>query len=491
MNALLDKYKGYLLTEKFDEVIYKIAEDLFYYGKLYGFDTEKYQRIIKSVRMTGQMYEQLFSTEPNPEIVNFWDVNFEIKNTLRSVFAEIEWDEEINDFIIKLNDKEYYNKLRQRYGKWDKQKFLDGGTDLSYKETKIPINEPVTIEDDKKTENDAESIEWKDVLQKRDLEAVTGFLKKFPKGKFVKQANELIDRLLREDQPKEKQQDTKEKTQEEKEEDKRERQYQYYKKQGDNYFSQNKHPEALKTYEKALANKWDEVIYERVKSLKEKKKRNSGGAFRTFIIIVIIAVAGYYAYDYYQTEKVNSIVNDEVLNWWENLSPEWQQTITDFYHIPQYPTRKQLYSLLTLEYLSIDNDTLTSVEPLSNFKKCKTLNIRAPFLKDISPLRNLSELEELDISYTSVDDLSPLLDLKMLHTVYVHKEQVYEGWKEEFSNYNPNCYIYEIDIDFELPDHNELLEKYPELHDEIINQYNNDSDLTTDVSSDTSSSDSY
>jgi len=494
MNILLDKYKSYLLTEKFDLVIFSIAQDLYYYGKEYGSDNDKYLQTMESIRNVAQLYEKYYRTTPDPDAVNFWDVNFNIKNTLRTVFAIIEWDESINNFLAKMSDTQYYLELTKKHGKWDKNAFIalsntvvhpSGQSNLHTtkvvedpkvnKKADEPKAYTVNVTEDKreqdtwdlaqekvKTEDkrDLETTLWEKVKRQDTLEAVTEFLKKFPNGKFYKEADKLIDKYIAESQPKSKPvevenaadttQRKRDDSRNESDLNQRESNFLQYKQIGDNDYKNNRMVTALEAYEKALANKWDDEIYKRVKLLKTKKKKTSGGV-KVFFTLIVLGVIGYYGYNYYIDNQKDSVVTTEVWDWWTALSPEWKTILSSSSYVSEYPTRDELYSLLTQEYVYITNDTISNIEPLQMLVNCKNLYLDAPYVTNITIIQYLINLETIDISKTNVTDILPLKGNPKLVTVYVRTGQIPEDIKLQFSDGNFQSYLYEQEVEFINP----------------------------------------
>jgi uncharacterized protein YjbI with pentapeptide repeats len=123
--------------------------------------------------------------------------------------------------------------------------------------------------------------------------------------------------------------------------------------------------------------------------------------------------------------------SQNLLDWWENLSEEWKealnQSINDSYH---------LHKLIEQRELSISNQSISSLEPLSAFVNLETVNLdrlrvthlnelyRHTNLRQLSctngPLQSLDgikklrQLETLDISNTAIEDLKDLYGVTSL-----------------------------------------------------------------------------
>lgn len=126
--------------------------------------------------------------------------------------------------------------------------------------------------------------------------------------------------------------------------------------------------------------------------------------------------------------------SDELLGWWNNLSPTWQDALApkalDAYH---------LHELVQRTELSIDAQPVADLQPLAIFVNLQRLTLNRTRATDLAALQphsqlqsltctngplmtldgigELRALEELNIANTAVDDLRPLDDLSKLRTL--------------------------------------------------------------------------
>lgn len=105
-----------------------------------------------------------------------------------------------------------------------------------------------------------------------------------------------------------------------------------------------------------------------------------------------------------------SIQKDAEINWWKQLSYEWQSVFRRRFNITTDSVSvSNIRDMMALDALDLSRNTyVQSLDPLAGLVNLRTLNLSHTAITDITPLRNLSELTELDLSYTKVQDISGL-----------------------------------------------------------------------------------
>jgi hypothetical protein len=100
---------------------------------------------------------------------------------------------------------------------------------------------------------------------------------------------------------------------------------------------------------------------------------------------------------------------DALVNWWTQLSFEWQAIFKKKLNIVDSVSTSDLRSIAAIEDLDVsDNEFITSVEPVSFLSKLKKLNISHTKTADLIAIRNLTDLTELAASHTAIKDISVL-----------------------------------------------------------------------------------
>ena len=107
------------------------------------------------------------------------------------------------------------------------------------------------------------------------------------------------------------------------------------------------------------------------------------------------------------TNEINE--KDALINWWKQLSLEWQEIFARKINHTDSITLTQISQITSLEDLDISGNTyVQSIDPLGRLTRLKSLHLSKTTITDLNPIRNLTELVELDLSYTPVQDLSAL-----------------------------------------------------------------------------------
>ncbi len=104
-----------------------------------------------------------------------------------------------------------------------------------------------------------------------------------------------------------------------------------------------------------------------------------------------------------------SSFEDELKNWWNDLSYEWQAIFRR--NLDQYDsiTNNDLLNISQIEKLDLSNNNyIVDLYGVSKLSQLKELDISNTRVIDLLPLRNLTKLEILNCSNTEVSDLTPL-----------------------------------------------------------------------------------
>jgi energy-coupling factor transporter ATP-binding protein EcfA2 len=83
----------------------------------------------------------------------------------------------------------------------------------------------------------------------------------------------------------------------------------------------------------------------------------------------------------------------------------------------------KLASLITLEYLNLNNSSLINLDSLLFFPQLKELGIMPTEVKDTTPLASLKNLEVIYTGSTPITDFSPLSRLPNLKALYIDKNE--------------------------------------------------------------------
>lgn len=101
--------------------------------------------------------------------------------------------------------------------------------------------------------------------------------------------------------------------------------------------------------------------------------------------------------------------------------------------------------MVNLEYCIISGSPIKTLEPFSNCKKLKFLEIAfCGYIEDLTPLAQCENLEMLNVSDTKVTDLSPLDDLPMTHLCAKRnatgRSRVSSEEQARFKEQHPDCW---------------------------------------------------
>jgi Leucine-rich repeat (LRR) protein len=121
---------------------------------------------------------------------------------------------------------------------------------------------------------------------------------------------------------------------------------------------------------------------------------------------------------------------DSLISWWNDLDEEWihifskhlrslnltasayENQATGIVTSNDIPSREDLHRIVNLQLVSIQNNPrIVNVEPLSQLRNLRSLQLVNTQVTDLSPIRKLVKLRTLDISFNPIRDLSALKGL--------------------------------------------------------------------------------
>lgn len=149
-----------------------------------------------------------------------------------------------------------------------------------------------------------------------------------------------------------------------------------------------------------------------------------------------------------KTPQVTIVFQTETLRvWWNNLSPEWRELLSQDMNLPSQPSGLQLQNvvdrsslrirnmlwvsnleplipLIWLENLELSGTAVTDLGPLSGLVRLRVLDLSGNPVADLKPLSNLKQLQQLNLESNPVSDLSPIARLTELRILNVSGTQI-------------------------------------------------------------------
>ena len=116
---------------------------------------------------------------------------------------------------------------------------------------------------------------------------------------------------------------------------------------------------------------------------------------------------------------------EELANWWNNLSFEWQSVFKR--HLGVYDTidYQQLQNIIKITKLDVsDNEYIDDLRGIGKLKDLKELDISRTKVDNLIPLRNLTNLLILKCSETKISSLEPLKYASNLEKLICNRTQV-------------------------------------------------------------------
>ena len=117
--------------------------------------------------------------------------------------------------------------------------------------------------------------------------------------------------------------------------------------------------------------------------------------------------------------------SQELVNWWNGLSAEWQNIFKTTYGISVPVTKEKLHYLINQNTLSIAyNRNIKSLDPLSMLHRLEVLELQNTSINDLTPLSGLSNLEVLNLVNTDVKSLDPLSSLHNIKQIMFDETKI-------------------------------------------------------------------
>jgi len=156
--------------------------------------------------------------------------------------------------------------------------------------------------------------------------------------------------------------------------------------------------------------------------------------------------------------------SQELINWWNKLSDEWQNIFFKNYGISQPITKEKLHQLINqtslsvannknlqtltpvsmlhrLEFIDLQNTDIDDVTPLSGLTNLKEINIDNTKITSIEPLVLLSNIKTISFNNTNIDNITPLKNANNIKTIYCDKSLITTEKVVEFNSFRPECLI--------------------------------------------------
>lgn len=117
---------------------------------------------------------------------------------------------------------------------------------------------------------------------------------------------------------------------------------------------------------------------------------------------------------------------EALLRWWERLDDTWKTIFREHVMCSDYtPSALQLQKIIDLKNINITQEnTIQSLDPLSECYWMETLHAMSQGIRDISPLANKGHLSEVLIQNNPISDLSPLANDTLLTVLNIENTQV-------------------------------------------------------------------
>lgn len=110
--------------------------------------------------------------------------------------------------------------------------------------------------------------------------------------------------------------------------------------------------------------------------------------------------------------------SQELMAWWESMSPDWRKVFGGLVELSETPTREELHEVSYIKNLSISgNKSINNILPLVKLAALNSLDLSNSKIADLQPIANLFDLQSLDISNSEVSDLSPISKITSLKEI--------------------------------------------------------------------------
>ncbi|RMG19523.1 MAG: hypothetical protein D6730_21370 [Bacteroidetes bacterium] len=101
--------------------------------------------------------------------------------------------------------------------------------------------------------------------------------------------------------------------------------------------------------------------------------------------------------------------------WWQGLSPLWQQIFRTHVKTSETPTREELHRMMLISSLEIPpGSAIGDLSPIKDLFRLKKIVLANTRTSSLAPLAGIKSLEEIDCSNNPLPDLSPLAGLPKL-----------------------------------------------------------------------------
>ncbi len=107
--------------------------------------------------------------------------------------------------------------------------------------------------------------------------------------------------------------------------------------------------------------------------------------------------------------------SERLVNWWNNLDPEWKSFFKQRKQLMDTPSKEQLTALVKIDSVDVSgNQKIVDLLPLKILSNLKVLRFSNTGVNTLDPLADMLTLQTIDLSNTKIKDLAPLKDLPRL-----------------------------------------------------------------------------
>ncbi|HOX82978.1 MAG TPA: leucine-rich repeat domain-containing protein, partial [Chryseolinea sp.] len=117
--------------------------------------------------------------------------------------------------------------------------------------------------------------------------------------------------------------------------------------------------------------------------------------------------------------------SDNLNNWWNGLSPEWQSVFSKAIKASPKPSKEELANISNIDSIDVSGImSINNLEPLRKLLKLEVIKASKTSIKDLAPLKNHKEIRYLDISETEVNDVSIITGFSKLKVLRADKSKI-------------------------------------------------------------------
>ena len=125
------------------------------------------------------------------------------------------------------------------------------------------------------------------------------------------------------------------------------------------------------------------------------------------------------------------------------------------------------YEAATVKYLSIQDEELTDISGIENFKNIETIYLNDTSIQEITVLKNLKKLSWVSLQNTKIDDITIFVELENLQALYVENTNVDFSKESNLNAYNK---LKEKGVYVNVTDNSEIINfTYQEFKNQLIN----------------------